>query len=407
MMDQEKLRRLLQDYFDDTISETECIELLDYLKNTEPDSIAKIVDEDMLTLYKGPEFSGFLKRQVFQHIKSDPRFTTEAPASEDAEPKIIRFYQRQWLKVAVVFVIASVCSVLYFKGHKNSVMAPVAVKTQVGKPITPGRDKATLTLSNGKVIVLDTGSNGLIANDGKVNVYKSNKGRLVYNTLTAKGSQNIPSSGPVYNVLSTPRGGEFQVVLPDGTKVWLNSASSLKYPSEFIGNERRVSLTGEAYFEVAKNKEKPFFVSVNNVEVKVLGTHFNIAAYMDDNDVTTTLLEGSVQIKKSNNLSVISPGQQAIVNNNTEAIKVRQADIGKVMAWKNGYFIFYDEDLISIMKKVSRWYDVEVEYKGKFNNMRFGGTFYRFKSINELLSHMEQIDNIHFKIEGRRIIVMQ
>ncbi len=406
-MNQQKLKRLLQEYFDCTIADTDSIELLDYLSTADPDEIDDTISEEMLILNNGPVFSGSAKRYVLQRIKSDPRFATEVSKSDDEESKTIKLFPTLWLKMAAAVLLSCIVTGFYLLNHRtNGITTTNFVKSKLWAPIVPGSNKATLTLSNGKVIALDIANNGLIANTGKTNIFKSNKGQLSYKQLLAGSPLKAENTEPAYNTLTTPKGGEFQVSLPDGTKVWLNSASSLKYPTEFVGNERHVSLTGEAYFEVTKNKDKPFFVNIEKNEVKVLGTHFNIAAYIDDSDVTTTLLEGSVQVKNSNNLSLIKPGEQAVVNNGTDRIRVRPAVIDKVMAWKNGYFIFDDEDVSSIMKKISRWYDVEVEYHGNFSNTKIGGTFYRTKSINELLSHMEQVGKIHFKITGRRVIVM-
>ncbi|MEO6523727.1 MAG: FecR domain-containing protein [Mucilaginibacter sp.] len=406
-MNQDKLVRLLQEYFDDTISKTDAIELLNYLNASETDNIVDVINEEMLKLQVGPEFRGPRKHDVLQQIKLDPRFANEHPKPHDDLPKVVKLYQNTWLKIAAAVLFVCMGVGLYIINSKNKTGDSNIVQNQVSMPILPGGNKATLTLSNGKVIALDTANDGLIASMGKAKVFKSNKAQLTYAQPTVGVSTNIQNNTPSYNILSTPKGGVFEVILPDGTKVWLNSASSLKFPTEFTGNERRVTLTGEAYFEAAKNKNKPFFVSVNNVEIRVLGTHFNISAYEDDNNITTTLLEGSVQVKKNDRLALIKPGEQAIVNNNADAIKVAPADIEKAMAWKNGYFIFGDEDVKSIMKKISRWYDVEVECRGDFADIRFGGTFYRSKSINELLSYMEEVGNIHFKIIERRVIVMK
>ena len=195
-------------------------------------------------------------------------------------------------------------------------------------------------------------------------------------------------------------------MLPDGTKVWLDAGSSISYPVAFTGNSRRVRLTGQGYFEVAKNKEKPFYVEVNRSEVKVLGTHFNISAYEEDPENTTTLLEGSVQISKNGKAALLQPGQQASIAAGSDHIVVSEANIDDVMAWKNGYFIFNDDDIRGIMRKVSRWYDVDVDYRGDFAGRHFGGTFYRSKGINELLNHLERIGKLHFKVAGRRVTVM-
>jgi len=273
--------------------------------------------------------------------------------------------------------------------------------------IVPGSNKAILTISSNKVIVLGSNVNGLLVKSGSINVRKVHDGELVYRESKAHANLAAASNQPVINTLTTPRGGQYQVVLEDGTKIWLNSASSISYPDKFTGNERHVKLTGEAYFEVAKNKEKPFYVDINNVQVRVLGTHFNIAAYNNDDNITTTLLEGSVRVTKNDGVGLLVPGQQAVVMNNANDIQVSAADVEQAVAWKNGYFVFNDENITDIMKKVSRWCDVDIEYRGNIKDQRFGGIYDRSKSIAELLNHLEKIGNIHFEIEERRIIVME
>lgn len=403
-MNQSKLVRLLQGYFDNTISETELIELLQYLNVSETDDIVDVIKEEMHRLQIGPEFNGLIKDEVWQHIQSDPRFTKANSFFLAEKTKVVKLYQKSWLKAVAAILIVSAGFGLFVMNRKIKTPVADVAQKQLSAPIVPGGNKATLTLSTGKIIQLDTANNGLIASAGKAKVLKKSNAQLVY---APSAHPSIADRVPVFNILSTPKGGIFQVVLPDGTKVWLNSASSLKFPVEFTGNERRVSLTGEAYFEVAKNKDKPFFVDMNNVQVRVLGTHFNIAAYQDDSDVTTTLLEGAVQVKSDKQLSAIKPGEQAVIDNNTSTIRVKPANIEQTMAWKNGYFKFADEDIRSIMKKLSRWYDFDVEYRDEFPNVRLGGTFYRSKGISELLSYMEEVGKIHFKVEGRRIIVMR
>ncbi|WP_428329403.1 FecR family protein [Mucilaginibacter sp.] len=398
------LRRLLRQYLNNTISSTDCNELLSYLSNTDPDEIADIVDEDFFSLDEGPAFSAKQSNEVLNRIQADPRFAKVAADHVVSEPKVIKFYQKRWLQVAaavLVFVTGGLLTVYNTNSLKSTNKLIAKQKATV---IVPGGQKAILTMGNGKTIVLDSAANGLLAKTGTSNVLKTHNGQIIYNTgATANDAADEVS----YNTLSTPKGGEYQVVLPDGTKVWLNAASSITYPVAFVGNERRVKLTGEAYFEVAKNKSKPFYVKMNNdVEVKVLGTHFNIAAYSDDAEITTTLLEGSVQITKNKAQSLLSPGQQAVINYKSDNIAVSEANIDDAMAWKNGYFIFNDDNITGIMKKISRWYDVDVEYKGTIPDQNFGGTFHRSKSITELLHHLEKIGKIHFKVSGRRITVM-
>ncbi len=404
-MNEAKLKRLLQQYFNNTISRADCVELLDYLKNTDPEEAARLIAEDMLNLEEGPEFTPQQSQQIFNRITADPRFTGIHAESAKVHKKIIKFYQRSWFRVAAaVLVFCTALGIMFSRKLSHTSDAGSYAVIRRSAVIVPGSEKATLTTSNGQVILLEDAKDGLLAKTAGYSVLKTGKGQIVYN---APNAAPATAAGMQYNTLTTPKGGEYQVVLPDGTKVWLNAASSLSYPTAFTGKERRVKLTGEAYFEVAKNAHQPFYVSMNKVQVRVLGTHFNISAYGDDDAVTTTLLEGAVQVKKNNTLSLLQPGQQARVNNAANDIVVSKAKLDEVMAWKNGYFIFDDDDISGIMKKVSRWYDVDVQYQGSFDDQKFGGTFHRSKSITDLLHYLEKIGEIRFKISERRIIVMK
>lgn len=398
-MNKAKLKRLLHQYFTNTINRADCLDLLNYLDNTDPDEVIDLVDEEMLSLNEAPQFSEQQANTVLNRIKTDPRFTI--PGTEEQQPRVTKFYQKAWFKIAATLLFFGATALVV--NHKNTLNKTAdSVKPQP-EQILPGGNRAILTMAGGMVISLTNASNGLLANTGQGSVVKTSNGQIRYNTLSKLARGNKDEG---YNTLSTPKGGEYQVVLADGTKVWLNAASSISYPVAFNGTERHVKLSGEAYFEVAKNKRKPFYVSINNVQVRVLGTHFNIAAYNDESDITTTLLEGSVLVTKNKSQSLIKPGQQAAINNGSDKIDVSEANINNTMAWKNGYFVFDDENIADIMKKVSRWYDVDVEYRGTFNNQKFGGIYYRSKGINELLQYLEKIGSVHFNIEGRRIIVM-
>jgi len=403
-MNNERLRSLLEQYFNDAINDTDREELLNYLNNN-PGEILSTVDEDILNLDGAPEFDNDRAQKVLADIKADSRFRDTVTPVVPVIPKnnIFKLYSG-WLKIAAAVLIFGTVGVYFVQRQKTgAVKNNIAANTNA--KIVPGSNKAILTLASGKSIVLDSVANGAVANLGKSQVNKVANGKLVYDVLPNATHAGV--NAVLYNTLTIPPGGQYQVVLPDGTQVWLNSSSSLSYPTEFTGNSRTVKLTGEAYFEVAKNKDKPFYVEMNSVQVKVLGTHFNISAYTDDNDLTTTLLEGSVQISKNGSLAMLKPGQQAVVGSNANAITVSKANINEAMAWKNGYFMFDDDNIVNIMKKVSRWYDVDIEYQGNFINQRFGGTFTRSKSITDLLKNLEQISNVHFKITGRRITVMQ
>lgn len=303
---------------------------------------------------------------------------------------------------------------------KEVVQKVSSSKTPVA--ITPGSNKAILTLADGSAIVLDSAQNGALAQQGNVQVVKSNDGELKY--LSAAESQQ--SSVIAYNMLSTPRGGQFMLILPDNSKVWLNAASSIKYPTAFTGNERRVEITGEAYFEVAPatlpggKEKKPFIVKMitpsgDGGEVQVLGTHFNVNAYYDEMSIKTTLLEGSVKVSKDDQSILIKPGQQAsLISSKSNkspqdlsrpvGIQVQPADIEATMAWKNGLFQFEDVTIQTVMSQVARWYDVEVVYVRDVSQDRFRGKIYRNTDIAKLLNILE-LSGAHFKIEGKRIIV--
>jgi transmembrane sensor len=405
-MDEEKLKHLLYQYFNNTITPADCIELLHHI-NANSERIADIINTQQLDLDEGPDFGDITAEQVFQRIMADARLNTGASLlpGEQKNFIIISLVKKQWFKAAAILLVCS--SIALFKmtnttnkAHNSLVSGKSAVM------ILPGSNKAILTLPNNKVIVLGSNINGLLVKSGSINVCKVHDGQLIYKDSKAHTNLITAQNEPTINTLTTPRGGQYQVVLEDGSKVWLNSASSISYPDKFTGNSRHVKLTGEAYFEVAKNKEKPFYVDINNVQVRVLGTHFNIAAYGNDDNITTTLLEGSVQVTKSNSLALIKPGEQAVCINSANNIQVSQADVEQAIAWKNGYFVFNDENINGIMKKVSRWYNVDVEYKGDLKGQRFGGIYDRSKSITELLNYLQKIGNIHFEIREGRIIVM-
>lgn len=304
-----------------------------------------------------------------------------------------------------IIAAASVIFLLIIGGYFLNKKPPVQ-KITVNKPvvISAGSNKATLTLGNGKKLVLTGGKKGVLTTQGHINITAIGNGELCYNSqAAAKDAYNEA----VYNTITTPRGGQYQVILSDGTKVFLNAGSSLRFPTLFDAKNRRVELSGEAYFEVEKNKEKPFIVNANDIDVKVLGTHFNISAYQDDKFTATTLLEGSVDISKGSASALLVPGQEGITCTNNTRIIVHHANIDEVMAWKNGFFVFNDERITDIMKKVSRWYDVDVVFEDDIQGKKFGGAISRSKNISELLDYMKITGGIHYRIEGRRVTFMK
>ncbi|RQO75105.1 anti-sigma factor [Pedobacter sp. KBW06] len=273
-----------------------------------------------------------------------------------------------------------------------------------------GGNRAVLTLADGRNISLTDAVNGTIAEEPGIKVTKTRDGQLLY-TLSGKPSAQQKVA---YNTITTPKGGQYQVILPDGTRVWLNAASSLEYPTAFSAAERKVVLKGEAYFEVARQfpKKVPFIVQTDRAKVEVLGTHFNVNAYDNEPFTKTTLLEGKVSVSypESAHAVVLTPDQQAWNDKKAglnTAIRVITVDPEFEIAWKKGWFMFNDERIESIMRKISRWYDVEVVYEGKITAQQvFGGTVNRFENVSKVLEMLELTNAVHFKIEGRKITVM-
>jgi transmembrane sensor len=310
---------------------------------------------------------------------------------------------RLWPRIAVAasfFVVLGLS--LYFYNSKSPDQVELA-NIEVAD-ISPAGNKAYLTLGNGKRIALTDASNGTIAEQTNVQIIKTADGQLVYTIAKNKSGS---SSGLEYNTIETPNGGRYEIALPDGTHVWMNAASTLKYPASFSSlKERRVELQGEAYFQVAKDKQHPFIVKTAQQEVKVLGTHFNINSYANEPETKTTLLEGSVNVANLNgkNSKILTPGQQATVKG--DDMKVGDADVDQAMSWKNGDFVFVGEDLKAVMRQVARWYDVEIEYQGNINSSGVVSTISRTKKLSQVLKALQINQGIHFKVEGRRVLVM-
>lgn len=384
-MQKERLKYLLEKYAANRLSELELTELenwyqeLNYGTQSLEQWIADVQGEDVL----GDLFYQNFEKRIGTAVKVNT-FS-------------------MWRIVAAAAIIILVTSFgLYFYLNNGWINTNRSVSPDITRTvIKPGGNKAVLTLSNGKQIDLNDVENGQVAQTGGVRIRKTDEGQIFYQEATDK---KYPGEK---NTITTPKGGQYQIILSDGTHVWLNAASSLKYPTLFVGKERIVELTGEAYFEVSPNKKMPFLVISNRQKVKVLGTHFNIKAYSEDGLIKTTLLEGSVAVssKQSKDATLLRPGEEAVFDGKT--MLVRSTDVKEAVAWKNGYFLFKDEDIYSIMNQVSRWYDVEVIYTSKFENKRFGGYVSRAKKITDLLDIMEGTKGISFKIEGRRIKVMK
>ena len=308
-------------------------------------------------------------------------------------PKRILMKSLKWAAAAVVFIVFSFAAYLSLQKKKEHVFAT---------DVAPGKNKAILTLADGKKISLSDAMNGDIAKEAGFSITKTADGQLVYNVA---GSENVNDSR--LNTISTPNGGEWQIQLPDGSMVWLNAASSIQYSLNIgTAKQRVVKLDGEAYFEVAKNATHPFIVETDKQSVEVLGTHFNINSYKDERVTKTTLLEGSVRVSHNitNESEVLKPGEQSFVS--VSGMDIKEVNVDEAIAWKNGYFMFNNERQESILRKVARWYNVEIEYAdADAKEVMYYGTVSRFEKISKVLRKFEQTGEVRFDIKGNKVIV--
>jgi ferric-dicitrate binding protein FerR (iron transport regulator) len=372
----------------------ECRILSNYLENS---------DETELKLLMQQYFSEDLENVkaldsvVSERLLGAIKQHIEIPRKHQ-KSKIFSMWSIRIAAASLVGVIA-LSTLVWFKVHSKQ---PTAEIKQIAKSnnndVKPGGNNAVLTLADGSIIILDEVENGELVQQGNTKVVKID-GKLNYNVSEMSTQQ------PMFNTITTPRGGQYQVVLPDGSQVWLNSVSSLRFPTFFNGKQRRVEITGEAYFEVAKNKEMPFIVSVNGAEIEVLGTHFNVNAYSDESTIRTTLLEGSVKFVKEGNVAILKPGQQSQMYLNGQLKIINDVEIEKVVAWKNGFFFFESSDFKTVSKQLSKWYDVEVVYDREIDDL-FYAKVPRSTKLSDLLKALSLTGKINFKIEGKRIIVL-
>ncbi|ALL06192.1 hypothetical protein AQ505_12245 [Pedobacter sp. PACM 27299] len=333
-----------------------------------------------------------LKAAIMQSIKQEP--------VNEHHPKVS--YTRFWLGAAASILV--IIGIARFINHRPDPTANQLNIPEVAcsKVITPGGNKARLTLSDGSILDLDHIADGVVAKQAGLTIKKDRDGQLIY--VVAAGNQE-PDNGQIhYHTIETPIGGQYQVRLPDGTAVWLNASSSLKYPAQFTGTERKVMLSGEAYFEVSKMKDKPFKVVTDREIVEVYGTHFNVNAYEDERVTRTTLLEGSVKVSHGNYSALLKPGQQCGMENG--AFQIKTVKLKGIVDWKNGYFLFKEDKIYEIMRKLSRWYNIDPEYIGKLDDLNFSGKISRTKNLNEVLKVLALTGDVKFKVEGRRVTVM-
>lgn len=382
----ERITYLIEAYTSKTATVQEEQELMEWMQEAQEDSELKDYVQNLWNQYQ-PEtkFDYVNWDDLFNRIIQSDKIHSIAP-----EPKRI-LWPRIVAAAAVLIVLGTASYFLLFhKVSKNEI-----AKTEIKDVVPPSAAKAMITLADGRQIVLDSAANGTLALQANVKLVKHADGEVSYSGTSGEA---------LYNTLTNPKGSKvINMTLADGSKVWLNAGSSLTFPVAFVGSERKVSITGEAYFEVAHNAAMPFKVSKDAMEVTVLGTRFNINAYNDEEDIRVTLLEGSVRTSIVNGgYSILRPGEQAIVTNDIKLVK--NADVEEVMAWKNGMFAFKNASLPEIMRQAARWYDVEVIYEGRLSNERYRGEVSRSTNLSQLMKILE-LSGVKYKIEGKKITV--
>lgn len=349
--------------------------------------------EERITGSMSTEEKAMLEKRLFEKI---------LVSIKDDQQKVVSLYRKPFFRISVV--AASVLLVLggYFL-FVNKTKKPIEIVSTSPKDVeAPKNARAIITLADGRIVAIDSITNGMLAQQSDVTVTKTADGKIVYSGNTDK---------VVYNTLTNPRGSKvIDMMLADGSRVWLNAGSSVTYPVAFVSNERKIEITGEAYFEVAHDATKPFYVSKGDIRVLVFGTHFNVNAYDDESDIKVTLLEGSVKVSSGINEGLLKPGQQARVtsggNSSTSFKVINNVDVETVMAWKNGLFSFDNADLPAVMRQLSRWYDIEVEYSGEMPDIRFQGEILKDLSLSQLLNGLGSSTRIHFKMEGSNKIII-
>ncbi len=387
-MEQAYLKTLLQRYLDNSLPPEELKELIVQLQQEGPqDTLLHVIQQALASgAYAAPAYAA-QKDVIFRNILQKAA-EQEAPATLQQEKRRSGLWKAA--AAAMVIVLAGVTA--YFAASHRFSHAPALARQDVA----PGANKAVLVLADGRHIPLDSAARGTVAQQGGVTISQTGSGQLDYNGTGTNGKE------VVYNTVTTPRGGQFRITLPDGTKVWLNAASSLHFPAAFPAGERKVEITGEVYFEVAPQAAAPFIVTARGTEITVLGTHFNVNAYTDEASVSTTLLEGSVRVTHQGRMVTLKPGTQAQVKEDIRVVD--NADTEALMAWKNGRFSCSDAPLENIMRQISRWYDVQVVFKDQITDT-YSIEIARDVPLSKLLRFLELSGGVHFEVNEKTIII--
>jgi transmembrane sensor len=402
-MDRSQLTELAQRYLSGTATEKEVESLHEWYDAAGGEGIELVFTEQ-------PELEEDIRLRILTKLQQETNLENPAPQGEYPRDDRFRVGRRgkniRWAAAAAIIIALFSTGEYFWSLHRPkkevSRIENTAAKTPDDLP--PGGNKAKLLLGDGSVVALEGTPNGVIKEEAGTRINKLD-GQLIYDASQAAVNGLLKGKETVFNTIITPRGGQYQVILPDGSKVWLDAASSLSYPTAFTGKERHVELHGEAYFEVAENKNKPFTVDVDDMRVDVLGTHFNVMAYEDEHAIKTTLLEGAVKVTKGDAAHTLKAGEEASLNRETGALTVGDADGDAAVAWKNGFFQFEGASIETVMRQIARWYDVDVAYTG-VTGKHFRGMISRSVNVSEVFEMLELTGEVHFKMAGKKIIVM-
>jgi ferric-dicitrate binding protein FerR (iron transport regulator) len=406
-MDRATIIALLEKHANGTLSPEEEGIFRHWLEQAGPDEFHRLLDQAVKVpaIYREyPDIPTAFAQRLEQGLddldaRSKPPGSQKLrPVPPDTSGRLFPFRLR-WA-AAVLLLLTSTYIIYRLASPSRQAVTPSTAQPSqpISQDIAPGGNKAILTLASGRTILLDSTSNGLISQQGDARITKMANGQLAVNAPAA--GQDI-----VYNSIATPNGGRYQIDLPDGSRVWLNAASSLRFPNAFAGNERLVELTGEGYFEIAPNAARPFRVKTRDAVIEVLGTHFNINAYNDEADMKTTLLTGSVRVKGTTGAALLAPGQQLHLEPSGGMQLDKEADTEQAIAWKNGYFQFDGADLPALMRQLARWYNVQVVYEGKVGEHAFTGKIARDVNLSTVVNAL-QLNNVHCKITGNKLVVI-
>ncbi len=391
----------------DEASDREVDELLDLLEAARRSGTPLIFIEKQMALQEASRYMDEAAREsILDTVLAGRNRAGGVEQATEAPEHHIGIFRSRWLWYAAALLILLGTGVYLLslrQQARDNMLVEAATGDFMGEDAMPGADKAILTLADGSTIMLDSASDGQLARQGNVQVLKTATGELAY---SISGS----SDRTLLNTMRTPRGGQYRLTLSDGTRVWLNAASSITYPAAFSDRERLVSITGEVYFEVARDKNKPFRVSSGGQQIEVLGTSFNVNAYEDEPFLRSTLVDGSVQLSSGERAVTLKPGQQALVEGVGEAgtptgIRIQTVDTNAVTAWKNGLFNFNEARLTEAMRQLSRWYDIEVSYKGTAPDLVLMGEMQRSLKLSQVLKLFEKL-GVQYQVENGEVLIL-